>query len=212
MNAGPTHWRRLAVKLAQHAARTLPGARSPWGDAMRRELDYIGDDAAAFRWALGCILTSYRARLTHRPCFNARTAWRQVATMGILMVLIGLALQEHAGGKTEPPRPAFDEAPCDRPNASARIHQRRSDPGVGRPIRSGGEASIDPAHCGADGQSCALGRISPGRPQGEAIQSVRGKDYGGLHRPSGAGTGPVGCRSDDTDPLPPRIPDTPKAR
>jgi hypothetical protein len=29
----------------------LPGARSNWADAMRRELDYIEDDRAALRWA-----------------------------------------------------------------------------------------------------------------------------------------------------------------
>jgi hypothetical protein len=212
MNAGPTHWRRLAVKLAQHAAWILPGARSPWADAMRRELDYIGDDAAAVRWALGCILASYRARLAHRPCVTARAAWRQVATMGILMVLIGLALQENAGGKTEPPRPAFDEAPCNPPNASPQVHQHRTDPGAGRPIRSRGEASIEPAHCGVDRQSCASDRIFPGGPQGEAIHPVRSEHDGGLHRPSGAGIGLVGCRSDDANPLPRWIPNAPKAR
>ena len=67
MNAGPGRWRRLAALLAQHAAWTLPGVRSPWADAMWRELDYIGDDPAALRRALGCILGSYRARLAHWP-------------------------------------------------------------------------------------------------------------------------------------------------
>jgi hypothetical protein len=74
MTTLPGRWRRLAAKLAQHAAWVLPGARSPWADAMRRELDYIGDDRAALRWALGCILASYRARLTHRPGPEAHAA------------------------------------------------------------------------------------------------------------------------------------------
>jgi hypothetical protein len=127
MNAEPSRWRRLAVKLAQHAAWVLPGARSPWADAMRRELDYIGDDPAAVRWALGCILASYRARLLHRPNFRARATWRQVATSGVLMLLIGLALQENAGGQTAPPPPA-----CDGP--TARRISPAPDAGIG-PIR-----------------------------------------------------------------------------
>jgi pimeloyl-ACP methyl ester carboxylesterase len=122
MNAGPGRWRRLAVRLAQHASWVLPGSRSPWADAMRRELDYIGDDAAALRWAFGCILASYRARLAHRPSFGARTAWRQVATGGVLMLLIGLALQANAGSQTEPP--AFDETACDLPGLSPEIGPR----------------------------------------------------------------------------------------
>ena len=82
---------------------------------MRHELDYIADDSAALRWAFGCMLASYKARFVHRPRFSPRAAWRQVATSGALMLLIGLALQEHAGGQTEPPLPAFDETTCDLP-------------------------------------------------------------------------------------------------
>jgi hypothetical protein len=50
MNAAPSRWRRLAMKLAQHASWVLPGA-GPWAEAMRHELDYIEDDADALRWA-----------------------------------------------------------------------------------------------------------------------------------------------------------------
>ena len=126
MNADSSRWRRLAVTLAQHAARILPGARSPWADAMRHELDYIEDDPAALRWALGCVLTSYRTRLTHRPSFSPRVTWRQVAASGALMVLIGLALQENAGGKTEPPRPPLDERTCDLPGLSPETRPHRA--------------------------------------------------------------------------------------
>jgi hypothetical protein len=121
MTAAPGRWRGLAVKLAQHAACVMPGAQSPWADAMRRELDYIADNATALRWALGCVLASYRARLTYRPWFSAPVAWRHVAASGALMLLIGLALQDNAGGQTEPPRPAFDETTCDPPGVSPEI-------------------------------------------------------------------------------------------
>jgi pimeloyl-ACP methyl ester carboxylesterase len=123
MNAAPSKLRRLAVALAKHAASVLPGAPS-WAQAMRHELDYIADDSVALRWALGCMLASYKARLTHRPRFNPRAAWRQVATSGALMLVIGLALQEHAGGQTEPPRPAFDETTCDLPGVLPDIRAR----------------------------------------------------------------------------------------
>lgn len=131
MNALPSRWRRLAVKLAQHAARVLPGARSPWADAMRRELDYIGDDPAAVRWALGCIVASYRARLTHRPSFTTRgfktrATWQQAVASGALMVLIGLALQENAGGQPAPAPPAVDETTCDLPHASPDLRPREA--------------------------------------------------------------------------------------
>ena len=142
MSAMPSRWRRLAGQLARHAACVLPGARSPWADAMRRELDYIADDPAALRWALGCILASYRARLTHRPNFSARgfstrAAWH-VAASGVVMLVIGLALQDNAGGQTAPPRPAFDETTCDRSQREA-IQPLRSESrgGLHRQSRAG---------------------------------------------------------------------------
>ena len=124
MNAVQGQWRRMAARLAQHAAWVLPGAGSPWADAMRRELDYIEDDSAALRWALGCVLASYKARLTHRPEFDARAAWRHAATSGVLMLLIGLAFLENAGGRTQAPRPVFSETKCDLPNISQEIRPR----------------------------------------------------------------------------------------
>jgi hypothetical protein len=154
MNAVSSYWRRLAVKVAQHATCVMPGARSPWADAMRRELDYIENDPAALRWALGCMVASYRARLTHRPSFSVRVAWRHVATSGVLMLLIGLALQDHAGGQTQPPRPAFDETICDPPEAGASIsaacscRHRQAGPGVGRPVQPSGAAGLELSCCG----------------------------------------------------------------
>jgi hypothetical protein len=76
MTAGPGRYRRLAIRLAQHASRVLLSGRSPWADAMRHELDYIEDDAAAFSWSLGCVLTSYRFRLARLRCFSTPAVWR----------------------------------------------------------------------------------------------------------------------------------------
>ena len=124
MNAAPGRSRRLAVTLARHAAWMLPSAPSSWAQAMRHELDYIADDSAALRWAFGCMLASYKARLTQWPRFSPWPAWRHVATSGALMLLIGLALQERAGGQTEPPRPGLDETTCDLPGVSPEIRPR----------------------------------------------------------------------------------------
>jgi hypothetical protein len=120
MNAVSSRWRRWAMRLAQHAAGVMPGARSPWADAMQRELDYIEHDSAALRWALGCVFASYRLRLADRPLWKVRHAWRQVAVSGALMLLIGFTFHDRADGQTEPPRPALDETTCD-PSASPRI-------------------------------------------------------------------------------------------
>jgi pimeloyl-ACP methyl ester carboxylesterase len=124
MNAGPRRWRGLAVSLTYHASRILPDAGSPWADAMRRELDYIGSDSAALRWALGCILASCRAQLAHRLGFGTPAVRRYVATCSVLTLAIGLALQGNAQGQTEQLRPIFDEAACDLPDVSPEIGPR----------------------------------------------------------------------------------------
>jgi hypothetical protein len=152
MNVSPGWWRRRAVELAQHASWVLPGAQSSWAEAMRRELDYIEDDRAALRWAVGCVLASYKTRLaaplprsssTSLPGLRARVKWRRrrverkavlrhAATSGAVMLLIGLALLENAGGQTEPPRPVVNETTCGPPNVS---------PDIG-PTLSSGTAAI----------------------------------------------------------------------
>jgi hypothetical protein len=48
-------------------------------------------------------------------------AWRHIATSGALMLLIGLALQEHAASQTEPPRPVINETTCDLQDVSPEL-------------------------------------------------------------------------------------------
>ncbi len=123
MNAASTWRRRLAVKLARHAAPILPGA-GPWADAMRHELDYIPDDRAALLWAFSSLLASYRARLARLWCLSARASSGHAWTIGVLLLVIGLALDGHASGQTEPFQPVFDETACDLPGISPEIHPR----------------------------------------------------------------------------------------
>jgi hypothetical protein len=91
MSTMPGRWRRIAVLLAQHAARVLPRARSPWAEAMRRELDYVADDRAALRWAIGCVTASYTAQLVVVLRFCGRILSRPILAGGMLLS-IALAL------------------------------------------------------------------------------------------------------------------------
>jgi hypothetical protein len=114
--------RRWAVKLARHAAWVLSGTQSPWAEAMRRELDYIEDDRAALRWALGCIVASYKVRLVTRPGVGARDIFRRAAASGALMLVIGFAFLGNAESQTEPPQPVLNGT-CGTPDGAADIGQ-----------------------------------------------------------------------------------------
>src|SRR4051794_18104594 len=120
MNAAPNWSRQLAVKLAQHSSRILPSAGA-WTDAMRCELDCIADYRAALRWAFSGLVASCRARLAPLLCFSARASLRYVGMIGVLLPVIGLALEGHANGRTEPPQPVFEETACDLPGISLEI-------------------------------------------------------------------------------------------
>jgi hypothetical protein len=118
MSAESSRWRRIALKVIGHASWVLPGARSGWADAMQRELDYIEDDRAALRWAIGCVMASYSSRLAARP----RSRWRASSGLVVaasMLLLIAMALQVHAGD--EAPLPAFDETTCDLPDMTQDI-------------------------------------------------------------------------------------------
>jgi hypothetical protein len=98
MSSVSAQWRRIARKVADHASWALPGARSGWADAMRRELDYIEDDRAALRWAIGCVMASYAARLAALQRSRWRVTSGAVAT-GSVLLLIAMVLQVHASDR-----------------------------------------------------------------------------------------------------------------
>jgi hypothetical protein len=93
-------WRHIARKAVRHASWVLPDSRSIWAEAMRRELDYIENDRAALRWAAGCIIASYAARLAALRQAGWRTALRPVLA-GAMLVFTALALA-HASARPEP--------------------------------------------------------------------------------------------------------------
>ena len=55
-------FRRIAERLAAHAARVLPENRDSWARAMRNEIVYMPRGRDALRWALGCVVASYLER------------------------------------------------------------------------------------------------------------------------------------------------------
>ena len=129
MSTIPGRWRRIATVLAGHASGVLPRARSassPWADAMRRELDYIDDDRAALRWAIGCVTTSYAAQLVVVLRFCGRILSRPLLAAGMLLS-VALALA-HANDLVKGPdcgarpdaEPIVDSRPAPNPSCSDR--------------------------------------------------------------------------------------------
>src|SRR6185436_16863102 len=82
-------WRRsLSRRFTAAAAALLPRLESPWGDAMKAEIEAIEDDRDCLRWAWGCLRTACVRRMgaglrDHR---NVR------ALVGFYLLLISIAV------------------------------------------------------------------------------------------------------------------------
>ena len=111
--------RRLAVMLAEHASKVMPCARSPWTEAMRRELDYIEDERAVLYWAIGCVTASYAAQFVAVLRLCGRILSRPILAGGMLLS-IALALA-HANDLAKAPVPAVEKATCDLPGLPLRF-------------------------------------------------------------------------------------------
>jgi len=62
--------RPLAMILCEFARFTLPKKRKAWGDVMKAETKYIGDDRAAVIYAVGCLFAGFKERAKDfRTCF-----------------------------------------------------------------------------------------------------------------------------------------------
>jgi hypothetical protein len=85
-------WRRwCSRRFTAVAAALLPRLESPWGEAMKAEIEAIEDDRACLRWAWGCLRTACVRRLgaglrDHR---NARSL---VGTYLLLMSIAPLCV------------------------------------------------------------------------------------------------------------------------
>jgi hypothetical protein len=126
MSAMPGRWRRIAVVLATHASKVLPRARSRWAEAMRGELDYIDDDRAALRWAIGCVTASYAAQAVVILRFCGRILSRPLLAGGMLLsVALALAHANDLAKRPDcPARPSAELAGESRPAPDSSCHDR----------------------------------------------------------------------------------------
>ncbi len=63
MKVQPSTGRRLAAALLRVARGLLPQSRRHWAQAMQAELDHLGNDQDALRWALGCVVAGAKERI-----------------------------------------------------------------------------------------------------------------------------------------------------
>jgi len=115
--------RRLAARLVRHASRCMPQTRSIWAEAMRNEFAHIKDRPDALVWNVGCILASYKCRLTDLYARHSLQMLRGTAACSLAAALAGYAIESQASGQTLPP-PGFTDAACDLPHISPDIRPR----------------------------------------------------------------------------------------
>jgi pimeloyl-ACP methyl ester carboxylesterase len=111
---------RLAARLIRHASRTMPHTRLMWADAMRSEFEHIKHQPGALIWAAGCILASYKCRLTE---LRGRQILRGMAACSLVAALVGYTVVGRASGQTLP-QPVFTDTACELPNISPDIRPR----------------------------------------------------------------------------------------
>ena len=98
---------------------------------MQRELDYIEDDRAALRWAIGCVTTSYMAQLVVVLRFCGRVLSRPLLAAGMLLS-VALALA-HANDLAK--GPDCEARPSGAPIVDSRTAPNSSCSDRGRPAR-----------------------------------------------------------------------------
>jgi hypothetical protein len=82
---------RLAIRLVRHAGKVLPPNREHWADAMAAELAHIPENAAALKWAVGCVVAGYSERI--KAMTNLRPGIsRWVLSLEMLICLAPLTL------------------------------------------------------------------------------------------------------------------------
>jgi hypothetical protein len=86
-----TPTRRVAIGLLVVASRVLPEERREWARDMRTEVDHIGSDALALRWAFGCVVASVNQRMAAMLKLNGPIS-RPVLVLEWFMCFVPLTL------------------------------------------------------------------------------------------------------------------------
>lgn len=124
MSGGPDRWKRLAVRLVQHAAYVMPPASSAWAAAMLREVEHIEGGVDVLLWAFGCLIAGYRSRLATARCFNSRKGFERCIIYATVMGLVCIGALNSAAGQIGRVQPVFQQAACDLPRLSPDLAPR----------------------------------------------------------------------------------------
>jgi hypothetical protein len=82
----------MALRLTEYAASLLPKSRAEWGGAMRNEVDHIGGDFEALRWASGCVMAALSERNAHRPETFTKLVKQPSAYLPLTMSFLALSV------------------------------------------------------------------------------------------------------------------------
>jgi hypothetical protein len=89
-------YRERAAQIAAGLCATImPGPQRQWADAMRREIETIGEPGAAMAYAFGCLAACTKQRLFHRHATGRRTMREReeaLAWTGAALILAGAFL------------------------------------------------------------------------------------------------------------------------
>ncbi len=89
---------------------------------MRSEFEYVRARPGALAWLVGCVLASYSSRAADVWTRYAHQAMRRLAAFGIVVTMVGYALENRACGQTPPP--AFTDTECELPHVTPDIRPR----------------------------------------------------------------------------------------
>lgn len=81
----------MAKLLVKHAGNVLPAERENWAQAMCNEIDHLPDSRSALGWAIGCMFTCYKERITKLDIGNLRIS-RTVLGLEMLLCFGFLSL------------------------------------------------------------------------------------------------------------------------
>lgn len=101
MSAPVSFRRSLAQVLLGQARWLLPTFRLDWARAMQAELDYLGSDHEALRWAIGCLLAGLKERISCMFSANLRVSrWILLPEMLLCFVPLTLLWVDAVAGST----------------------------------------------------------------------------------------------------------------
>jgi hypothetical protein len=101
MSAPLSRRRRLALALLRRARQLLPTSRLDWAKAMQAELDHLGNDHDAIRWAIGCVVAGVKERISSMFTANLKVSrWILVPEMLLCFVPLTILWLDAVGASS----------------------------------------------------------------------------------------------------------------